>query len=1827
MTTQNNTPKATHSKAKSSKPRTSSADRVSRPNPLLPILLVIGSILLSASCAPAIPNDVGDGGSGGGFTAPGAVAGIAIDEANIESAAFTVRWLAPTTTGTKADGTALTPEEIGYRIYYLADPAGTAEPTTADPAGTADPANPANQTTGQPAEPITAEPTTAESIKQNPNTKTQEQAGSLGVLQASITELEADTRYFVTIASYNSLMPERETLSDEVIEVVTKDDSTAPGMVTDLATDNTSIGGTSFLLQWTAPTETGTKPDGTALTPEEIGYHIYYLADPAGTTDPAGTAAPADPADPTTTESIRQNFDTQTQEVVGALQARLTGLLPNTDYLVTVVSYNSFRPQLETALDKAVTASTGDDSTAPGTTTGLNIDTADIESASFLVRWNVPEDRGTKADGTPLNPEEIGYRIYYLAVVAGLSVSRAALVRQDRGVRTREFTGTLQARLTGLSSETRYFVTIVSYNSFAEQLETASEEVVEGNTSANTTNFIRSLAYFKNSYEVVTGIDRRISPSTTPTIPGAATGVSISYDLEKIDGTEFFPEPSIAEDSGTITINSIANAGTARYLIRASATGYTTQNVIITLTITRADFEGSIRYAETEYRHRAESEGIITPYSIPTIPDTDSNGTLIRYELLKRSGTEFVPEPSINDSGIITISPNTNTGIAHYFIQASADGYNMQKVTLTITIIDRSNAGLPEVGTYYSSEATHVIPVELGQAIEDDGTLSFALTNNDAVLTVFNLANGEHSIHFGSEADNYSSTYQKTVTNNTITISKADLADNSFSFADGAAIGISGPDIIDTLNIATYLPSNIYNYRDLQAMRKDLGRDYMLKNNIEVPPAGAGTAASNYEAVGDESNPFTGSLDGANKSDGGNSGGSGGSGNGGSSNTSNTNYTITGIQIEGSDNYQGLFGVVEASAVDTIAAQNLVLNDFKITGNTHVGSLVGWIKRGTVNNVRVEGSSPADTGKVTIGDNTSGISYGGGLLGRAGIDATDIQVRIQNTSSAIAVAGTGTASNGIGGLVGYMNSDVMLTESYATEIVMGTNRVGGLVGGSSGTVTESYATGSVTGNTRVGGLVGDNTSGTVFGYATGDVTGSGDYVGGLVGQNAGTGIVAGYATGSVTGADRVGGLAGQNTGTVSGYAGGYAGGSVTGADKVGGLAGDNTGTVFGYARNVVRRSSGTSTDFGETVGASTETLSTYSSISESRIYDEATGRTELTDATGTNGDAVNIYDTSTYTAFPSLVFGTALGSWTWVANGKWPAINIGAVKAMNEQPVDSCVFAESVEQCRIAPTLQIQSYHNTRVGISPVELGAAIEDSSAAALASDTIIVTAGGLVDEEYTIHFGSVGNDGGGNDGGENDYGEGSYQKTASNGIIQVLKSDLAIKPGDASSFSFADGAVIGISRSGSTEIQHIATYRPSNIYVYQDLQAMKLDLDRHYILKRNIEFPPAGTGANTSTNNYEAVGDDITPFTGSLDGMGYSITGIEIESTGNYQGLFGVIKTGSVDIMAAQNLVLRDFKITGNAFVGSLAGWVKQGTVDNVRVEVSSADAGKVELSGSINIDSTNHGNGGGLVGSAGTGLTNVEVRIQNASSVVVVSGTGANSDNIGGLIGDLGSDVVLTRTFATGVVSGSSNNVGGLVGDNDGVVHGYATGSVSGSSNNVGGLVGENVGVVYGYATGSVIGGRGERVGGLIGNNYGTVRGYANGSVSGNKEVGGLVGWNNSGIVTGYARGVVRRSEGTMLSFGKTIGLDIGGTVRTFNSMSESKLYNGATGTTVLGGVTGIDGTAVSGTGATQARFTGFVFGTELGGWTWVANGKWPAINIGEVSPAADQPTNP
>ena len=276
--------------------------------------------------------------------------------------------------------------------------------------------------------------------------------------------------------------------------------------------------------------------------------------------------------------------------------------------------------------------------------------------------------------------------------------------------------------------------------------------------------------------------------------------------------------------------------------------------------------------------------------------------------------------------------------------------------------------------------------------------------------------------------------------------------------------------------------------------------------------------------------------------------------------------TITGLTIESTNDYIGLFGHVGEGG----CVQNVNLEGGSIKGKELVGGVAGFIYKGKVSNCYNAGAVRSESGFV---GGVAGFNDGGTVLNCYNTGAVSGRDNVGGVAGAndggtvLNCYNTGAVEGHyqVGGVVGFNNKGIV-TNCYNTGAVEGNYQVGGVVGYNYvRDVTNCYNTGDVEGNSNVGGVAGDNRGGTVSNcYNTGDVEGSLDYVGGVAGWNSTDGTVSNcYNTGDVRSESEsgtsVGGVAGYNSyGTVSNC---YNTGDVEGNIDVGGVAGHNRGTV------------------------------------------------------------------------------------------------------------------------------------------------------------------------------------------------------------------------------------------------------------------------------------------------------------------------------------------------------------------------------------------------------------------------------------------------------------------------------------------------------------------------------------------------------------------------------------------------------------------------------------------------------------------------------------------
>jgi len=266
-------------------------------------------------------------------------------------------------------------------------------------------------------------------------------------------------------------------------------------------------------------------------------------------------------------------------------------------------------------------------------------------------------------------------------------------------------------------------------------------------------------------------------------------------------------------------------------------------------------------------------------------------------------------------------------------------------------------------------------------------------------------------------------------------------------------------------------PYKIYTAEELANINGD--GNYKVMNDIDLSTFGTWTPIGQYEAV--------------------------------TANLNGDNHTISGLSINTTDDYQGLFAQCDGSEI-----KNIKLTISTLTGGNYTGALVSKIVGGEITNCSITG-------------NVSGGEYTGGLVGYS-----------QDTKiGECSFKGNVVGATFVGGLAAFASGEVSLSQ-YQGEVSSTTSSavVGGLIGNNNANISECRSQGKATctaSNSMVGGLVGTNNDTIINCYSESEITAN-QYAGGLVGYNYGF-VQSCYAKGNITSTNVAGGLVGYNDGT------------------------------------------------------------------------------------------------------------------------------------------------------------------------------------------------------------------------------------------------------------------------------------------------------------------------------------------------------------------------------------------------------------------------------------------------------------------------------------------------------------------------------------------------------------------------------------------------------------------------------------------------------------------------------------------------------------------------
>ena len=380
----------------------------------------------------------------------------------------------------------------------------------------------------------------------------------------------------------------------------------------------------------------------------------------------------------------------------------------------------------------------------------------------------------------------------------------------------------------------------------------------------------------------------------------------------------------------------------------------------------------------------------------------------------------------------------------------------------------------------------------------------------------------------------------------------------------------------------------------------------------------------------------------------------------------------------------------------------------------------------------------------------------------------------------------------------------------------------------------------------------------------------------------------------------------------------------------------------------------------------------------------------------------------------------------------------------------------------------------------------------------------------------------------------------------------------------------------------------------------------LSYNFVLKNDIDA--SGLVDANGNSTYNTIGGGTTAFTGTFDGNGHTIVGLQAKG-----GIFGKLGSGAV---------VKNINIASSVFTGK--------NTDSVGAVAAENNGGSISgISGYGNTIKGSGGYIGGLVGKNYGGISNSNDQSTVIAGADTVAGgiagvNGTNADK-GGTIDNVQSNSAVT----TGVLAENqyASNLGGIVGKNEMLLNKYNINNVSahgvtgktGNTKTSGGIVGTNEGRISNAYNESIIHGS-ENIGGVAGknvtqasnSNMAELNDVANAveiiGDAGSQNVGGLLGKQdhatiNQGRNTGAITGCT--------NVGGMVGYN---TADSYLKNLENSPQATITGITYVGGIAGVNEGEISADNQLNLVNSGKIYGWEnVGGIAGKNSGKIDNVN--------------
>jgi hypothetical protein len=245
-------------------------------------------------------------------------------------------------------------------------------------------------------------------------------------------------------------------------------------------------------------------------------------------------------------------------------------------------------------------------------------------------------------------------------------------------------------------------------------------------------------------------------------------------------------------------------------------------------------------------------------------------------------------------------------------------------------------------------------------------------------------------------------------------------------------------------------------------------------------------------------------------------------------------------------------------------------------------------------------------------------------------------------------------------------------------------------------------------------------------------------------------------------------------------------------------------------------------------------------------------------------------------------------------------------------------------------------------------------------------------------------------------------------------------------------------------------------------QELYNIRNGLSGNYKLTEDISLSDYSTAPG-----WIPIGDDADPFEGCLDGNGFKITDLFVDTITGDAGLFGHVVGSEISnigvVTDSRGVKCHDSDVVHDGHAGIIAG-----SATNSSITDSYATGTVSAVSPDIYTSITDNTYAGGLVGQM------LKSSITNSYALADVTANGYDSSMAGGLVG--WSNGNITNSYAGGSVTSSIgyySYAGGLVGESYGsITNSYTSAAVTSDSDHLYAAAGGLVGVNRGSLTNSV-----------------------------------------------------------------------------------------------------------------------------------------------------------